>query len=208
MLKTVVHSKNGMSFTAGTLPNARRFWAFDVKYPENAPNPPDVKEYLLSWLSDADESFKPFIEETQVEDIIKTDIYDTNPLPFYTTRRVVLIGDAAHPMVHHFGQGSCLAIEDAVRLAQHLSECKDASEYHDAFAKYGRLAETIRAAILVRISRLCGDFYLGSGPITNSILRLAFLWPFCLIFVFLMRFLLFFLNRDLRDFSRSLSKLS
>ena len=31
--------------------------------------------------------------------------------------RVALIGDAAHAMVHHFGQGACMAIEDSFRLA-------------------------------------------------------------------------------------------
>lgn len=204
MLKTVVHRKNGMSFTVGTLPRGRRFWAFDIKYPENSQNPPELKKFLLSWLDDANPHFRMIVEETEDSDIIKTDIYDTNPLPFYSTNRVVLIGDAAHPMVHHFGQGSCLAIEDAVRLAQGLSLSESPAKYPQCLAEFSGLRETLRAAILVQISRFCGIFYLGSNSVTNSALRLAFLWPFCLLFVGIMKFLLFYLNKNLRSFSAKL----
>ena len=35
--------------------------------------------------------------------------------------RVVLLGDAVHPMMPNLGQGGCQAIEDAYELGKHLS---------------------------------------------------------------------------------------
>ena len=39
------------------------------------------------------------------------------PLPAYHRGRVAILGDAAHAMTPHLGQGACQAIEDAVVLA-------------------------------------------------------------------------------------------
>jgi salicylate hydroxylase len=44
-------------------------------------------------------------------------IYDRPPLPYWSKGRVTLLGDAAHPMVPHFGQGAGQAIEDGFALA-------------------------------------------------------------------------------------------
>ncbi|WP_433336209.1 FAD-dependent monooxygenase [Spirillospora sp. CA-294931] len=44
-------------------------------------------------------------------------LYDRDPLPRWSSGRVTLLGDAAHPMLPHHGQGAGQAIEDAVALA-------------------------------------------------------------------------------------------
>ena len=44
-------------------------------------------------------------------------IYDRPPLPYWSRGCVTLLGDAAHPMVPHFGQGAGQAIEDGFALA-------------------------------------------------------------------------------------------
>lgn len=48
-------------------------------------------------------------------------LYDREPLRRWSTGRVTLLGDAAHPMLPHHGQGASQAIEDAVALAYCLS---------------------------------------------------------------------------------------
>jgi salicylate hydroxylase len=53
-------------------------------------------------------------------------IYDRAPLPYWSTARVTLLGDAAHPMVPHFGQGAGQAIEDGFALAILLDDAKPA----------------------------------------------------------------------------------
>jgi salicylate hydroxylase len=48
-------------------------------------------------------------------------LYDREPLPTWTRGRLTLLGDAAHPMLPHVGQGANQAIEDGVALATVLS---------------------------------------------------------------------------------------
>ncbi|MEU8542415.1 FAD-dependent monooxygenase [Streptomyces sp. NPDC048717] len=47
-------------------------------------------------------------------------LYDREPLPRWGHDRVTLLGDAAHPMLPHHGQGAGQALEDAVALAHFL----------------------------------------------------------------------------------------
>ncbi|MFF1613435.1 FAD-dependent monooxygenase [Amycolatopsis sp. NPDC058278] len=49
--------------------------------------------------------------------MIHVDIHDLEPLPSYVNGRVALLGDAAHAMSPHRGQGAGQSLEDAVVLA-------------------------------------------------------------------------------------------
>ncbi|OHU22518.1 salicylate hydroxylase [Mycobacteroides franklinii] len=48
-------------------------------------------------------------------------LYDRKPLNRWTTDRIALLGDAAHPMTPHLGQGANMSIEDGVVLATVLA---------------------------------------------------------------------------------------
>jgi salicylate hydroxylase len=70
--------------------------------------------------------------ESTVQDIVaavdqagRWALYDREPLERWSTERVTLLGDAAHPMLPHHGQGANQAIEDAVALAVCLAEVPD-----------------------------------------------------------------------------------
>ena len=50
--------------------------------------------------------------------VLHDDVYwMAEPLPAYHRGRVAILGDAAHAMTPHLGQGACQAIEDAIVLA-------------------------------------------------------------------------------------------
>ncbi|WP_214102622.1 FAD-dependent monooxygenase [Acrocarpospora catenulata] len=49
-------------------------------------------------------------------------LYDRDPLATWTRGRLTLLGDAAHPMLPHLGQGANQSIEDAVALSVFLAD--------------------------------------------------------------------------------------
>jgi 2-polyprenyl-6-methoxyphenol hydroxylase-like FAD-dependent oxidoreductase len=80
-------------------------------------------------------------------------VFDMAHLPRWHEDRVVLLGDAAHAVSPHAGQGASLAIEDAVVLAACL---KARPSLEQAFASYQHLRQA-RAEHVVKISRYTGS---------------------------------------------------
>jgi len=60
------------------------------------------------------------------------------PLASWTKGRLALLGDAAHAMLPHLGQGANQAIEDGVALAVLLENC-DAAEIPAMLKRYEQL---------------------------------------------------------------------
>jgi 2-polyprenyl-6-methoxyphenol hydroxylase-like FAD-dependent oxidoreductase len=52
--------------------------------------------------------------------LMRSALYDRDPLPSWGDGRVTLLGDACHPMLPFMAQGAAMAIEDAVVLARCL----------------------------------------------------------------------------------------
>lgn len=48
-------------------------------------------------------------------------LFDADPLPRWSRGRIVLAGDAAHPVLPFLAQGGCLALEDAIVLADGIA---------------------------------------------------------------------------------------
>jgi salicylate hydroxylase len=59
---------------------------------------------------------------SRVEETYWWGLFDREPLPAWTNGRLTLLGDAAHPMLPHLGQGANQSIEDGVALAVLLSD--------------------------------------------------------------------------------------
>lgn len=75
-------------------------------------------------------------------------VYDVPELPVWHRGRIVLLGDAAHAVGPHAGQGASMAIEDAVVLAA----CLDAeAEPEAAFARFEALRRE-RVAEVVKLT--------------------------------------------------------
>ncbi|UZE14923.1 FAD-dependent monooxygenase [Pseudomonas sp. B21-053] len=73
------------------------------------------------------------IEST--ESVTKWPLRNRNPLPLWSRGRLVLLGDACHPMKPHMAQGAGMAIEDAAMLTRCLQET-GLGDYRTAFELY------------------------------------------------------------------------
>jgi salicylate hydroxylase len=65
-------------------------------------------------------------------------LYDRQPLQSWTNGRLALLGDAAHAMLPHLGQGANQSIEDGVALSV-LLEGRDPAEVPDIAQQYEKL---------------------------------------------------------------------
>tara|TARA_E500000318_G_scaffold76774_1_gene71457 strand:- start:1321 stop:2475 length:1155 start_codon:yes stop_codon:yes gene_type:complete len=69
------------------------------------------------------------------ETVTKWPFWNRDPLNLWSRGRLVLLGDACHPMRPHMAQGACMAIEDAAVLTRCLKEL-GTENYADAFSLY------------------------------------------------------------------------
>ncbi|KIR60914.1 MULTISPECIES: FAD-dependent oxidoreductase [Micromonospora] len=118
------------------------------------PEPPETQLTLLRrWYAGWPTPVGELLDATDPADLVQQEIRELRPLPRSYgfpagPGGVVLLGDAAHAMPPHLGQGACLAFEDAATLASLLRE----SRLPDAVAAYDRLRRP-RAATVVRQTR-------------------------------------------------------
>lgn len=92
------------------------------------------------------------------DDLRCDDLVDRDPIPFWSQGVVTLLGDAAHPVLPHTGQGAAAAITDAVELAKALA----------ADAKVERALRAYEAERLKKTAAL-----LGQGRRTARIMRMT-----------------------------------
>ena len=85
---------------------------------------------------------------------------DRDPKERWIDGRVALLGDAAHPMLQYLAQGACMAIEDAVCLANETERAR--GDFAAAFQAYQQ-ARYLRTGRVQIMARIYGEFYHASG---------------------------------------------
>jgi salicylate hydroxylase len=80
-------------------------------------------------------------------------VYDRDPIDRWTTDRIALLGDAAHPMTPFGGQGANQAIQDGAELARQLDGTKDVAT---ALRRY-QIVRTEQTAEIQRSARAFAD---------------------------------------------------
>jgi salicylate hydroxylase len=124
----------------------------EMKESWSAPGDPDV---LRSAFAGWDPRIEALLQH--VDATFRWALYDREPLPTWTRGRLTLLGDAAHPMLPHLGQGANQAIEDGMALATILARA-DGSTAPAALLAYERLRRE-RVALIQRGARENGLRY-------------------------------------------------
>lgn len=161
---------SGQRFGIEPMGQGRVFWYATANAPEGQLGD------QLGWKDELREKFKQWhtpipevIEATEREAILKHDVLDRRPVRRWGTGRVTLLGDAAHPTTPNLGQGACMAIEDALVLAQCLTPKR---EIQESLRKYESLRFK-RTEYITRESRRAGRI----GQMENALaVALRSLW--------------------------------
>jgi salicylate hydroxylase len=98
--------------------------SFDVTAlnPDGSWNPDITKDELLATVEGFDARIVNIARDLDMDTLNIRAVYDIDPVDTWHTDAVVLMGDAAHAMLHHQGQGANSAIMDAGALADALLE--------------------------------------------------------------------------------------
>jgi 2-polyprenyl-6-methoxyphenol hydroxylase-like FAD-dependent oxidoreductase len=111
----------GLRFGVVPIAQGRTYWFATADARVGGIDAPDAHGELLPRFGDWHAPIRELIEKTPASAIFRTDIHDRPPIRRWARGRVVLLGDAAHPMTPNLGQGGGQAVEDAVVLARCLT---------------------------------------------------------------------------------------
>ena len=108
----------------------RNQMSFDITAlnPDSTWAPAITKEELLTTVEGFDERIIKIARGLDMDTVNIRAVYDIDPVDTWHTDSVVLMGDAAHSMLHHQGQGANSAIEDAGALADALAQAGSVKE--------------------------------------------------------------------------------
>lgn len=99
---------------------------------------------------------------------IRWPMYDRDPIENWIDGRLVLMGDAAHPMLQYLAQGACQALEDAAVLQDSTvgsvftDDGVDAAAWDRAIGEFNS-ARAARTARVQRTARIWGESWHVSG---------------------------------------------
>src|SRR5690606_30804465 len=120
-----------------------------------------------------DRTFRAVVEATDTHDVRGDALFDREPLTVWGTGVVTLLGDAAHPMLPHTGQGAAQALEDAVALGLAIEQTPELAA---AVRRYEEVRTARTRRLVVRGRRAAWITTTHSAPLQalrTSLVRLA-----------------------------------
>ncbi len=147
----------GRRFGIATVGGGRIYWYASSNVPESRcrdqVNVAQLRRDFADWHSPVTE----ILEVMPEEDLLQHPISDRRPeWSWQREEKVVLLGDAAHPLTPNLGQGASMAMEDAWELAVQWGKA-------DAMARYER-RRRMRLLRLWAISRGLGKMIQWENP--------------------------------------------
>jgi 2-polyprenyl-6-methoxyphenol hydroxylase-like FAD-dependent oxidoreductase len=128
------------------------YWFATERAPEGRVAAVGELAYLQTKFASWAEPLPALLAATDPDVVLHNDLYDRDEAPVWSKGPVVLVGDAAHPMRPHLGQGGCQGLEDAAILADFVDQTDDPGTAFARFATFRRP----RVRALVRESATIG----------------------------------------------------
>jgi 2-polyprenyl-6-methoxyphenol hydroxylase-like FAD-dependent oxidoreductase len=128
------------------------YWFATERTSEGRSRPEGELPYLRSRFASWAEPIPGLLAATDPTDVLRNDLYDREQARQWSQGRVTLVGDAAHPMRPHLGQGGCQGLEDAAVLAAFVGAGDDVA---GAFSRYAAFRRK-RVRSLARESEMIG----------------------------------------------------
>lgn len=165
---------NAQRFGIAEIGRGQTYWYATTNHQQPVPPVGDRRLFLQKAFEGWHAPVAELLEATPAESILCHPIADLEPQRHSSVaNRVVLLGDAAHPLTPNLGQGAAMALEDAWELAAALAATASvAPALHRFEAARSRRVRKIWAA-----SRFMGRLILLSHPVAvflrNWMLRLT-----------------------------------
>jgi 2-polyprenyl-6-methoxyphenol hydroxylase-like FAD-dependent oxidoreductase len=128
------------------------YWFATERAPEGRSAREGELPYLRAKLASWAEPIPALLAATDPAAVLHNDLYDREQARQWSRGPVLVLGDAAHPMRPHLGQGGCQGLEDAAILARFV-EAHGSLE--TAFARFAAFRKP-RVRSMVRESALIG----------------------------------------------------
>ena len=128
------------------------YWFATERAPEGRVAPEGELAYLQTKFASWAEPLPALLAATDPDVVLHNDLYDRDQARVWSKGPIVLVGDAAHPMRPHLGQGGCQGLEDAAILAGFVDQTDDLATAFARFATFRRP----RVRALVRESATIG----------------------------------------------------
>jgi 2-polyprenyl-6-methoxyphenol hydroxylase-like FAD-dependent oxidoreductase len=155
----------GRTFGTWHIPGQRVYWVATLRAPVGAGDPPEGrKAQVQQAFHGAHAPIAEVIEATDESAILRNEVFDRQPVERWSTGRVTLLGDAAHPTTPVTGQGGGQAIIDAAVLGELLGDTDlgDRRLLAEAFTAYEARRQPVTASITNEAWRIAGMHHFTS----------------------------------------------
>jgi 2-polyprenyl-6-methoxyphenol hydroxylase-like FAD-dependent oxidoreductase len=161
----------GRTFGMWHLPDGRVYWVATVVEPQGGDVPTDArKDYVLDLFGSAHQPIAELVKQTDDAVILRNEVSDRKPVDRWSSTRVALLGDAAHPTTPVTGQGGGQAIIDAHVLGEALGRVGlgDNARLREALAEYETRRRPVTASITNEAWRIAGMHHVGNPVATTG----------------------------------------
>jgi 2-polyprenyl-6-methoxyphenol hydroxylase-like FAD-dependent oxidoreductase len=120
-------------------------------------------------FNDVDAPLKAILSATKPDDMRFDELFQRDPLAGWGSGRITLLGDAAHPLLPHTGQGAAQALEDAVALGLAVSTT---TSIEDALRRY-EAVRSRRTQKFVKLGPRLARLTTTRNPLIDTVRTLA-----------------------------------